>query len=273
LFNTNVNLPFIFVTMKLQSYWILLLLISHLASAQADVDAPATVLHDREHVTHIGFQTNGWGIGSDWYLKGKDAYTFWKVGADLQFIRHEKEFRTPSQDLWGRSYFYGKLNSFFVIRPGFGQNHEFAEKLRKSGVQLSYFWMLGPDIGFLKPVYLRIYYNSTMPGRDDIIQDERYDPIKHGPHNIAGRSSSLMGLYESQIKLGLFFKGGLRLEYSNQDNAMKGMEMGLSVDVFPSRIEIMAEEIKDKNGNQVKNHFLFVAPYVKFFFGSKYDRK
>ena len=83
-------------------------------------------------------------------------------GADLQFYRHEKEVKSFSQDPQARAYYYGKENSLFLFRPGLGMNHEFAEKIRKSGVQLSYFWAIGPDFGFVKPVYLQILYPSTI---------------------------------------------------------------------------------------------------------------
>ena len=258
--------------MFVRSYWIIFCFLAPVAWSQEEMGTPRIVLHDREQAFHLGFQTNGWGMGGDWYIKGKDAYTFWKLGMDMQFYRHEKDVRSFSQDPQARAYFYGKKNSFFLIRPGIGMNHEFAEKLRKSGVQISYFWTLGPDIGFLKPVYLQILYPSSTPGRYTV-KAEKFNPNEHYVDNIYGRASNLMGLYESKIQLGLFFKGGFRFEYSHHDMNMRGAEIGVSVDAFPRRIEIMSQEILDRYNDHAKNRFLFIAPYVKFFFGSKYDRK
>lgn len=254
--------------------WILCFFMVFTLSAQAQEEdgPPKLVLHDRERVTHLGFQTNGWGLGTDFFSKGKDAYTYFKWGADLQFYRHEKEVKSFSQDPQARAYYYGKENSLFLFRPGFGMNHEFAEKLRKSGVQLSYFWTVGPDIGFVKPVYLQILYPSTIPGRYEL-RAEKFDPNLHYIDNIYGRAPNLMGLNETRIQLGMFFKGGLRFEYSNHETYMKGVEIGVSADVFPKRIEIMSQEVLDRYHDHAKNHFLFLAPYVKFFFGTKYDRK
>jgi hypothetical protein len=258
--------------MIFRRYWLLIFFLPNWALAQEEEGVPKIVLHDREHVYHLGFQTNGWGIGTDWFLKGKDAYTFWKLGADVQFYRHEKEVKSFSQDPQARAYYYGKQNSFFLFRPGIGMNHEFAEKLRKSGVQISYFWTVGPDIGLVKPVYLQILTPSNIPGRYNVTA-EKFDPNEHYIDNIYGRAPNLMGLNETKIQLGLFFKGGFRFEYSSHDTNMKGMEIGLSADLFPKRIEIMSQEVLDRYHDHAKNHFLFLAPYVKFFFGNKYDRK
>lgn len=239
---------------------------------QLNDGVPRNILHDRERVYALTFQSNGWGLGGDLYFKGKDAYSFWKCSADLHFYRHEKEVKSYFQDPQARAYYYGKMNSFFVLRTGFGQNTEFAEKLRKNGVQIDRLWQVGPSIGFIKPVYLQILYASTVLGRYQV-RSEKFNPNEHYTDNIYGRSSNLTGLNETKIQMGLFVKVALRFEYSPSEYGIRGVEIGATADIYPKRIEIMSQEILDRYNDKAKNHFFFPAIYTRFFFGSKYNKK
>ena len=254
-------------------FFLSMFITSLLSNAQVTDDGvPRNILHDRERSYALTFQSNGWGFGGDVYTKGKDAYTFWKWSADLHFYRHEKEVKSYFQDPQARAYYYGKMNSFFVLRLGTGQNKEFAEKLRKNGVQIDRLWQVGPSIGFVKPVYLQILYASTVLGRYQV-RSEKFNPNEHYTDNIYGRSSNLTGLNETKVQLGLFFKLALRFEYSPSENGIRGVEIGATADVYPKRIEIMSQEILNRYNDRARNHFIFPAIYTRFFFGSKYNKK
>jgi hypothetical protein len=235
-------------------------------------EAPRDVLHDRESMTGLQFQTNGWALAHNRYYKGSDAFNFWRLGFELEFLRHEKEVKSYFQATQARPYYYGKQNSFFVLRPGFGKSKEIAPKIRRNGVQLNYTWLLGPSIGFLKPVYLEIIYNSSVPGRPDI-RTEKFDADLHYSDNIYGRSSNLTGLSETQIKMGLFFKVALRFDYSRSEQGLKGVEIGAQADVYAQRIEIMSQKILDRYNNHANNNFIFPSLYVNFYVGQKFDSK
>ncbi len=252
--------------------WCMIWTSSILAQEVTDA-APRAVLYDRANAAVLTFQTNGWGIGFDQYYKGKDAYTYWKLNTDLQFYRHEKEVKSYFQDPAARAYYYGKQNSFFVVRIGFGQTTEFAEKLRKNGVQINRSWQAGPSIGFVKPVYLQIIHPSTtIPGRYDI-ETEKFNPDEHYTDNIYGRASNLVGMNEMKIQMGIFIQASLRFEYSNQELGLRGVEIGATADIYPKRVEIMSQAVLDRYNDHAKNNFIFPAIYTRFFFGSKYNSK
>ncbi len=257
-----------------RTFLLLLSWLPFVVTAQDLTDAaPRNILYDRANAAALTFQTNGWGVGFDHYVKANDAYTFWKFNADMQFYRHEKEVKSYFQDPSARAYYYGKQNSFFVARFGVGQTSEFAEKLRKNGVQINKFWQVGPSVGFIKPVYLEIIYpSSSRPGGYDFVL-EKFDPNKHYTDNIRGRASNLVGLNETKIQMGIFLQAGLRFEYSNQELGLRGVEIGATADIYPKRIEIMSQAVLDRYNDHAKNHFIFPAIYTRFFFGSKYNSK
>ena len=184
-------------------------------------------------------------------------------------MKHEKEIKSfnPVYDN-SKSYVYGKLNSFFVIRPGIGRKKILTDKLRQSGVQVGYTWGLGLSGGITKPVYLEIGYPSIPY---DYLAVERYDPDRHYFDDIYGRASGLNGLEELKFYPGAFAKFALNFEYSNEKDRLKGLEVGAVLDAYPSRIPIMAENVGELEG--IQNENLFLNFYINLFIGKKYNKR
>jgi len=219
----------------------------------------------------ININTNGYGINTK-FGRYTDASHLWIFGADVMFVKHEKETKTwnPVNDPNARPYFYGKLNNFYVVRAQLGRKKIVTEKLRHSGVQISYNWMIGPSFGFTKPVYLEIIYTDE-PNNQPYLEVEKFDPDIHYIDNIYGRASSLRGFDELKFQPGAFGKFSFTFEYSNERERLKGIETGVAADVFSRRIPIMA--IYDDASTNPKNHQLFLSLYLNFFIGTKYDQK
>jgi hypothetical protein len=237
--------------------------------AQSAFPDQPTILYDKQHYLGGTLQSNGWG-GFFTYGKYQNAFKIKLFHVDLQFIRHEKEFKRFSSDPNARGYVYGKLNSFFVLHAGFGQKKIITEKLRKNGVQLSHNWIAGPSLGFTKPVYLEIFYIAERGPA--FIRVERFDPSRHFIDNIYGRAGGLRGFDQIQFHPGGFFRWGLLVEYSNVRDGLKGIEVGGQIDVYARRIPIMAERILEAQEQSAKNHQIFPSVYVNFFFGRKYNK-
>lgn len=247
---------------------VLVLRMATVAAQGAFPDQP-TILYDKQHYVGGTLQSNGWG-GFFTYGKYENAFKIKLFHADLQFIRHEKEFKRFSSDPNARGYVYGKLNSFFVLHAGFGQKKIITEKLRKNGVQLSHNWIAGPSFGFTKPVYLEIFYLAERGPA--YIQVERFDPSRHFIDNIYGRAGGLRGFNQIKFHPGGFVRWGLLVEYSNVRDGLKGIEVGGQIDVYARRIPIMAEKILEAQESSAKNHQIFPSVYVNFFFGRKYNK-
>ncbi len=239
--------------------------------AQSAFPDQPTVLYSHQYYGGGGLTSNGWG-GFFTYAKYKDATNLRLFYADLQFVKHEKEVKRFSADPNARGYFYGKMNSFYVLHAGMGKKKIITEKLRKNGVQLSHNWIGGASLGFTKPIYLEIFYIETSPIETYSIRVEKFDPERHFIDNIYGRASGLRGLNEIRFHPGVFLRWGILVEYANYRDGLKGIEVGAQLDAFARRIPIMSEKILEEQEEEARNHQFFPSLYINFFFGRKHSK-
>jgi hypothetical protein len=256
--------------MRYASILTILLILSGIALAQP-LPESERLLYKKTRQIGININTSGFGVGAK-LSRYSDATHLWTFGADLLFVKHEKETKTwnPVNDPNARPYFYGKLNNFYVLRAQVGKTKIITEKLRRSGVQTSYSWAVGPSLGFTKPIYLEIIYMNE-PSNQAYIEVEKFNPDLHYIDNIYGRASSLRGFDELKLQPGAFAKASFTFEYSNERERLKGIEAGASADIYTRRIPIMA--MYDDDSKNPKNHQLFLTLYLNFFIGTKYDQK
>jgi len=234
-------------------------------TSEATIFDEAVILYDRSVYGGAILHTNGWGAHVT-FTKNKGAFKSRLLQLDVVGMKHPKEVRSynPYYDD-SRSYIYGKLNNFFIIRPSIGKKYLKFDKIRKSGVAVGYNWRVGPSLGFTKPVYLEI----GIPGEGgqfqyvDVIV-EKYDPDKHKPEDIFGRASGLKGFSELRLNPGVHGAFGLNFEYDPEREGIKGIEIGATVDYYPlGEIDIMAF---------ADNKALFFNFYITLQFGAKFNR-
>lgn len=247
--------------MKLNGYiFVAFFSFAFAASAQLPGKSDKSFLYRQEWVGMGTLQTNGWGFGIR-YGKQKSAEVKRLFNLDFATVKHDKETRVINilADE-AKGYVFGKVNSFVVLRPQYGQRHVLFKKKRESGVELGYIWNAGPTLGLLKPIYLDICRQNSGPG-GCIPTVERYDPELHDIYDIYGKAPGTKGLGETKLKPGLGGKLALYFEWSTLEDGIKALEIGSTIDVFPQRIEIMAGENN--------NSFLYQSFYISFVFGKK----
>jgi len=258
------------ITRGLSGLLLIYLISAHSLRAQ-DIDTKDIILYSKQRTIGVTLSSQGFGIGA--YLsKFRGAYKLWQLNCDFNFIKHEKETKSWNsviQDPNARPYFYGKLNNFYTLRVGIGSKKIITEKLRKSGVQVSWQWSAGPVLGVLKPIYLEIIKED--PFRQPYLEVERFDIKTHSISNIYGRASSLQGMNQLSALPGAFAKLSFSFEYSNEREGLKGIEVGACSDIFSKKVPIMA--FMENTENNPSNHQLFLSLFVNFFFGTKYDQK
>ena len=235
------------------------------AAGQQTVYDETRILYKKELHGGILAHGDGWGINF-FHGKHRTAKSRRMLGIEIVGMKHPKEIKSYNpyyED--SRGYFYGKLNSLLMLRPGYGRKHRITEKIRKSGVELNYVWAIGPALALLKPVYLQI--GHRIDERDgppyDSIVEERYDPQKHFANNIFGRASWFRGFNEMGIRPGVFGRLALNFEYAGDNTGIRALEVGTTVDAFPDVVPIMAEV------EGVVNKRFFLEFYLALHFGSK----
>ncbi len=236
-----------------------LLASTNFAFGQLPDQSDARLLYKQECVGGLTIHTAGWGFN---FRYGRQITNLKKLsfGFDIVNIKHPKEKKVfnPAFDD-GKGFYYGKLNSLIAARPTIGIRQIWFPKKRPQGVEVGYNFNIGPSLGLVKPTYLEIIY--PLSDGSATLSEERFDPQKHTVDNIYGRARFSKGLNETKIYPGVFSKFGLHFEYSNDEEAMQALEIGMMVDYYPKKIPLMA--IAD-------NYNLFLNFYVAIIFGKKY---
>ncbi|MFN3916959.1 MAG: hypothetical protein ACK4K0_04370 [Flavobacteriales bacterium] len=217
-------------------------------------------LYKKADYASVFLHSDGWGVScfkwkSKTYLK-KTLY-----GVDILNMKHPKEVKSYNVfNESSRGYVYGKLNYFYIIRPQIGVRKVAYEKLRSSGVEISYVLTGGPSLGFARPVYLEILKFDQGINFSGVVE-ERYDPEAHNTFNIYGRARGGRGWGEVRIHPGAFVKAGLNFEYGYESDGIKSLELGATLDAYPTRVPMMAY-----NNDKI----FFLSFYIGLQIGKKY---
>ena len=169
-------------------------------------------------------------------------------------LKHPKEYKISNPANQSQStYVYGKLNSVFYLRAGFGHQKELYKKADLGGIAIRYFYTFGPVMALYKPIYYDAIY-LTVDGPE--LREEKFNVAS--PQDIYSRASFTKGLNETKILPGLFAKGGLNFEYSKEDKVIHAIEVGAQVNAFPKVIPIMAS---------TDNKSVYFSLFVSYRFG------
>lgn len=222
----------------------------------------ATIVYKNAIYGGAILHTNGWGAHIT-AGKGLTAFKTRTFQLEMVGMKHEKEIRSfNAYSDNTRSYVFGKLNYFFVVRPTIGGRIVSFDKIRKAGVSVGYNWRLGPALGFTRPVYLEIGVPGSVSYIDVVA--EKYDPETHNSEDIIGRAGGLRGFNELKLKPGVHGALAVNFEYDANRAGLKGIEVGAAVDYYPiEEVEIMAF---------AKNYSFFLNFYVCLQFGKKFNR-
>jgi len=191
-----------------------------------------------EKTIALNLNSNGYGLG---YRYGSRINAFEKHIYEIDFsvIKHPKETKSSNASfLSSESFVFGKLNSVFDLRIGYGKQNEIFVKRDLKSVAVRYFYSIGPSIAIRKPIYYEILYpiNDSAFG----IRDEKFNPAIHTAADINGKASFFKGFNEITIVPGLFVKGGLNFEFSQKENIVHALEAGIILQGYLKDLEIMA---------------------------------
>jgi len=231
------------------------LLILGLHSQQLTKDDSRGILYRIERTGGALIHTDGIGFI---YRQGRHITGFKKRMYEFEFVsmKHPKEVKSSNEYYSdSKSYIYGKLNDFFILRTGIGFQRTINGKSNPDNLEVRYLLFGGLSFGMTKPIYLYVASSN-----DSYYSLEKYDPKKHNSDNIIGRGPFLNGFEKMSFHPGLYGKFGLNFEHSSEGNKIKALEIGAIFDAYPKPIPIMA---------LVKNKSYFLSFYISFHLGIK----
>ena len=177
---------------------------------------------------------------------------------EVSEIFHPREEKVPStdQNYFGGSFKYGKINNFYQVKLGFGQQYVLGQKGNKNGIAVLGIYQGGLSIGLAKPYYVDIDNNNGSKS----IRYKGADTTAFLGDRILGSSGLSKGWKEVTVKPGAFAKVGLRFDFDSYNETIKALEIGLSVDAYARDVIQM---VYSKPGR------VFFQGHIGFVFGGR----
>jgi hypothetical protein len=215
------------------------------------------LIYSKQNIFGLQMRTNGYGAYYELgRMKTNRKTNIYRI--DITEIKHPKEEKLPSGgSFFGNPFIYGKINNFYQVSLGFGQQYILGQKGNKNGVAVSALYNGGIVIGLLKPYYVEVE-NSIGENRTIKYSPEDSVLFLNGP--FIGGAGIGKGFSEIKMKPGAFVKGALRFDYGRFNESVSGLEVGISIEAYGSKIPIMLMQ-KDKQ--------LFFQGYLAIIFGRR----
>lgn len=217
------------------------------------------LIYSHQNIFGIQLRTNGYGV---FYELGK-MKTNRKTNVyriDLTEIKHPKEEKLPSGGVFfGNPFIYGKINNFYQLTLGFGQQYILGQKGNKNGVAVSAVYTGGLALGLLRPYYIEV--QDPQNGQNRTIKYSKEDSalfLTSGA--IVGGGGLGKGWSEIKVKPGAYAKAAIRFDYGRFNEVVSGLEVGVSLEAYSSKIPIMLLQ---------KDRQLFFQGYLALLFGRR----
>lgn len=215
------------------------------------------LIYRKQNLFGLQFRTNGYGAFYEMgRMKTNRKTTIYRV--DFTEIKHQKEDKQPNDGfIFGNPFIYGKINHFYQLTLGFGQQYILGQKGNKNGVAVSAVYNGGLALGLLRPYYIVV---QDAGGVNSTIKYSKADSARFLGLDIVGGAGFGKGWNEIKIKPGAFAKAALRFDYGRFNEVVSGIEVGISAEFYASKIPIMVDQ-KEKQ--------FFFQGYISILFGRR----
>lgn len=220
------------------------------------------IVFNKYSALNIGLRNDGYTVG---FEKGKfikmNTTKFWWISLGERKLAKEERVlsRNALINGLGNPYIYGKINNFYLLDVGFGQQRLLGSKSYKNGIAVTLTYGGGLSLGMLKPYYLEVYNKPSRTATEIIKYDD--DNNRFIDHfYIAGSAPFGKGFGEMKFVPGLFTKTAVRFDYGKFNDVIAAIEVGVDAQFYTQKMPVMLFT-KEKN--------FFVSSYVSLIFGSR----
>ena len=183
-------------------------------------------------------------------------------------LRHPKEFKQNDQfsRRFGgqRSFFFGKQNSMFALRGGWGTKKYFSEKASTRGVAVGISYEIGPSIGILKPYYLELIKSIDASPVEERYTVDNQD-IFLDVNRVQGAAPFSKGITELAFLPGAQAKFSFHFDWGAFDEYVKAMDIGIMGDFYLKKADILV----DDGLEGVQNRQFFINLFVSLQLGKR----
>jgi hypothetical protein len=216
------------------------------------------LVYNKQWDLGIKLNSDGYGIS---YELGWMKSIRWTNMLQIEFNEKKdpKEYKVSVADnpfSSGTPFIYGKINYFYQLKAGFGQQYMIGGKGNKSGVAVSGIYAGGISLGILRPYYVQV---ADSVGNVENIKYSQADSAEF-LGNVYGGTGLGSGWNGLKLKPGLQAKAALRFDFAKYNELLTAIEVGVNAEYYFNKVPIMVI---------APNRAFFLNSYVTILFGKR----
>ena len=215
------------------------------------------LVYRKQNIFSIQLNTNGYGaFYEQGFMKTNRKTNLFSI--EISEVKHRKEEKLFGGSFpFGTPFVYGKVNYFYPVNLGIGQQYILGQKGNKNGVAISAVYKAGLSVGLLRPYYVSI---ADATNQERVIRYTSQDSAAFvdGPFLSAGGLGK--GWSELKVKPGVFVRGALRFDWGRFNETVSGVELGMSVNYYTSDVPLLLFQNEQK---------LFFQGHIAILFGRR----
>lgn len=229
---------------------------------QLKEEEEGALVYSKQNAYGVKLNTDGWGV---FYEHGKyktilKTNLWWIDAGEHKNHKEEKEALIDPSGLYqlGNPVIYGKINNFYNLKIGFGQQLLIGGKGNKNGVAVTAIYGGGIAIGYLKPYYIAV--QDANGNITNIRYSASTDSLYKDPSVIIGSGGFTRGWGQGTVAPGLHARVALRFDYGKYNQTLSALETGINAEYYTKDMRIMLDI--------PAQHFFFNA-YIAIAFGNR----
>jgi hypothetical protein len=229
---------------------------------QLKEEEEGALVYSKQNAFGFKFNTDGWG---GFYEHGKyktitKTNIWWIDFGEHKNHKEEKQALTDGSGFQiGNPVVYGKINNFYYLKLGVGQQYLIGGKGNKNGVAVTAIYGGGLAFGYLKPYYLTVLDNST--GQINTIRySAATDSLYRDFTVITGSAGFTKGWGHGTVAPGLHARAALRFDYGRYNEVLSALEVGVNAEYYTKDMRILLD---------IPSQHLFLNAYVAITFGGR----
>jgi len=222
------------------------------------------LVYNHQNTFNVAIHSQGFGAGFKiGRIKSINVTRNWE--AEFISLHSLKEIKTLNLMQYNtRPFVYGKLNSAFALRFGYGEERRIFGKPYWGGVETRWTYELGASLALLKPYYYYVtVYKELSDGTYwETIEEQTFDN-KEEWIEIMGKSAFTKGLGEIRLSPGIHASGGLSFEFWKSRARVQAINLDVKAEFFPLGVSIMDSE---------RNRRFFLTFMLSYNWGSRFNK-
>lgn len=217
-----------------------------------------------QNSVNVAIHSQGFGAGFKvGKIKSISKTVNWE--AEVVSLHSSKEIKTINMsEYYTRPYVYGKLNSVFVARFGYGQENRIFGKPYWGGVETWWTYEFGGSLALLKPYYyyVTIYQQSSDGSYQEVIEEQTFENSGQW-QGIIGKAAFIKGIEKTKLSPGVHASIGLSFEIGKSRTRMQAINVKAVAEGFPLGVPIMDGQ---------RNKWFYLTLHLSYNWGSRFNK-